>query len=207
MEKRNRILLALCVAAIVVDMAMIVCRWVKVNNDLAETKTKLAQVETERDEAQDQMGEALATLVQMQRQLDVSNAKIDELEAKVAELEAARVILSENEEEILLKIAKVEANGQGVAGKAHVMRVVLNRKDHLTKYPDTIEGVVYQSGQFTPVASGSFNAAVPDKECYEALRAVEAGWDHTMGATSFRSGNYHSYGTPLYQYKDHYFSK
>ncbi len=52
-----------------------------------------------------------------------------------------------------------EARGECYAGKKAVGIVVMNRvKDE--QFPDSIEDVIYQSGQFTPARSGSLSSAL-----------------------------------------------
>lgn len=89
------------------------------------------------------------------------------------------------ETEILLRIAMAEAEGEGVEGKAHVMGVVLNRV-WSKEFPDTIEEVVFQDGQFTPVKiGGRYWTVTPDQECYEAHEMLLRGWDESKGALYF----------------------
>lgn len=71
--------------------------------------------------------------------------------------------------DILLKIAMAEAEGEGIEGKALVMRVVLNRVAD-AEFPDSVEKVVFQAGQFEPVKDdGRYWNVEPDAECYKAL--------------------------------------
>ena len=59
----------------------------------------------------------------------------------------------------LSSIIYCEAGNQCQAGKEAVGIVVLNRVEN-EKFEDTIKGVIYQKGQFTPVSSGSINTAL-----------------------------------------------
>ena len=88
---------------------------------------------------------------------------------------------------MLAKIAMAEAEGEDVDGIALVMLVVLNRTN-AEGFPDTVADVIYEKGQFTPVANGRFQKAEPDKECFEALQLIVADkWDESQGATYFES--------------------
>lgn len=92
---------------------------------------------------------------------------------------------------ILLKIAMAEAEGEGTEGKAMVMRVVLNRVED-KEFPNSVEGVVFQPGQFEPVLDdGRYWNVEPDAECYKALYMVQCeNWDDTKGALYFsRTGS------------------
>ncbi len=89
--------------------------------------------------------------------------------------------------ERLLKIAMAEAEGESVEGKALVMLVVLNRVWD-DAFPDTIEEVLFQRNQFSPmVEGGRYWTTEPDEGCYEALALVENGWDESQGALYFES--------------------
>lgn len=111
--------------------------------------------------------------------------------------------------EILLKIAMAEAEGESVEGKALVMLVVLNRV-WSEDFPGTIEDVVFQPRQFSPVREGGrYYTTEPDRECYEALELVMQGWDESGGALYFDScdkDSWHSENLEfLYQYGNHKF--
>lgn len=116
---------------------------------------------------------------------------------------------SGEESEILLKIAMAEAEGESVEGKALVMLVVLNRVLS-DQFPDTIEEVVFQPRQFSPVKEGGrYYTTEPDKGCYEALGLVMQGWDESGGALYFEScdnSSWHSENLEfLYQFGNHKF--
>ena len=111
--------------------------------------------------------------------------------------------------EILLKIAMAEAEGESVEGKALVMLVFLNRV-WSEDFPGTIEDVVFQPRQFSPVREGGrYYTTEPDRECYEALELVMQGWDESGGALYFEScdkDSWHSENLEfLYQYGNHKF--
>ena len=67
------------------------------------------------------------------------------------------------------------------------MAEVLNRTK-AEGFPDTVSEVIYEKGQFTPVANGRFQKVEPNKECFEALQMiVSEKWDGSLGATYFES--------------------
>lgn len=68
----------------------------------------------------------------------------------------------------LARIVHAEAKGEPFAGKVAVVHVILNRVRH-EAFPDTIREVIFQPGQFQPVANGSIYQE-PDEE---SVRAVE----------------------------------
>lgn len=89
------------------------------------------------------------------------------------------------DERMLAKIAMAE--GESVEGKALVILVVLNRV-WSDEFPDSIEEVIFQKNQFSPVAEGGrYWTTEPDAGCYEALELVMGGWDESQGAFYFES--------------------
>lgn len=116
-----------------------------------------------------------------------------------------------DDEAILLQIAMAEAESEGVEGKALVMMVVLNRV-WSDDFPDSIEAVVTQEGQFSTVTEGGrYYTVTPDEECYEAMELIYSGWDESQGALYFESctgGSWHEANlTYLFQYGNHRFYK
>lgn len=80
-----------------------------------------------------------------------------------------------NEKEVLLlaKIINAEAGNQPYKGKLAVGNVVMNRVAS-PKFPDTIREVVYQKGQFSPVANGSINKK-PNNDSIKAAKEILKG--------------------------------
>lgn len=99
---------------------------------------------------------------------------------KAAEAARRQAILNANgitEEELYLlaNIIYCEAGCEPYIGKVAVGNVVMNRVKS-SRQPDTIEGVIYAKGQFSPVKNGSLERALrrgsADESCYQA--ALEA---------------------------------
>ena len=96
------------------------------------------------------------------------------------------VELNEEDEYLLAKIAMAEAEDQTTEGKALVMLVVLNRVNS-DRFPDSVSDVIWEDGQFSPVADGRYDAVEPDADCWKALDLVRSGWDGSCGALYFES--------------------
>jgi N-acetylmuramoyl-L-alanine amidase len=60
-----------------------------------------------------------------------------------------------SDKEMLARLVHAEAKGEPYAGKVAVAVVVLNRVAS-PDFPNTVPQVIYQKGQFTPVANGTF---------------------------------------------------
>ena len=87
---------------------------------------------------------------------------------------------SSNDIYLLARIIAAEARGESYTGQVAVGAVVLNRVQH-SSFPDTISGVVYQSGAFSAVRDSNWNVA-PDDTAKKAARDAINGWDPTGGA-------------------------
>lgn len=103
-------------------------------------------------------------------------------------------------------IAMAEAEGEGIEGKAAVMRVVLNRVED-ERYPDTITEVLFEKNQFSTVSEGGrIWDTKPDKECEQAVALISNGYDNTQGAIFFNSCNEKA-GKYLFTLGNHKFYK
>jgi len=89
---------------------------------------------------------------------------------------------------MLAAIIYCEAGGEPYEGQIAVGSVVLNRVAS-PSYPGSISGVIYQSGQFSPVASGRFavvlGQGLASQSCINAANAVLSG-TRNVTACSFR---------------------
>lgn len=100
-------------------------------------------------------------------------------------------LVSSNDLTLLSAIIFCEAGGESYAGQVAVGAVVLNRVKS-SSFPNSISGVVYQSGQFSPVANGALARALSNgnyRHCTSAAQAALAGSDNTGGAKFFHRVN------------------
>ena len=81
---------------------------------------------------------------------------------------------------LLARIIYGEARGEPYAGQVAVGAVVLNRVKS-SSFPNTISGVIYQSGAFDAVRDGQINLS-PDSTAKKAAQDALNGWDPTYGA-------------------------
>ncbi len=81
---------------------------------------------------------------------------------------------------LLARVVYGEARGEPYTGQVAVAAVVLNRVKS-SKFPNTIAGVVYQSGAFDAVADGQINMT-PDATAKKAAQDALNGWDPSYGA-------------------------
>ena len=112
--------------------------------------------------------------------------------------------MDNDEYELLAKCVEAEAGTEGFTGKQYVVDVILNRVDS-DKYPNTVKDVIMQKHQFEVVSNGRIYDVTPTEETYRAIHTeLESQLDNEI--TAFRMSHYHSFGTPKFHYKNHYFS-
>ena len=87
---------------------------------------------------------------------------------------------SQGEIDLLARTISAEARGEPYEGQVAVGAVILNRVEH-PSFPNTIAGVVYQSGAFSCMDDGQFNQPISDTSRKAAVDAVN-GWDPSGGA-------------------------
>jgi len=87
------------------------------------------------------------------------------------------------EMEILASIINAEARGESYEGKVAVGAVIINRVYH-PSFPNSIKGVVFQSGQFTPVENGMINLS-PNNDAFKAAYDAVSGMDPSQGSLYF----------------------
>lgn len=128
-----------------------------------------------------------------------SGETVEELKArKAAEKEAKRHVnygeYTTDADTTLLLAALIhcEAGGEPYEGQVAVGAVVMNRV-RSAAYPDTIHGVIYASGQFTPAMSGKVNRVYESGKIYPScIKAAEealSGVSNVGDMTHFRRNN------------------
>lgn len=91
--------------------------------------------------------------------------------------------------QLMARAINGEARGEPYEGQVAVGAVILNRVKS-SQFPNTIAGVIYQSGAFTAVSDGQIN--VPIAEGSTVLKAAQDalnGWDPTGGAIYYFNPN------------------
>ena len=87
--------------------------------------------------------------------------------------------------QLMARAINREARGEPYEGQVAVGAVILNRvKD--SRFPNSISGVIYQSGAFTAVADGQINAPISEgSTVYKAAQDALNGWDPTGGCVYY----------------------
>jgi len=92
-----------------------------------------------------------------------------------------------NDVALLARLISADARGEPYSGQVAVGAVVLNRIEH-PSFPNSLSGVIYQSGAFTCMVDGQFDEPVADS-AYKAARDALNGWDPSGGAIYYFNPN------------------
>ena len=88
---------------------------------------------------------------------------------------------STSDVQLMARAINGEARGEPYEGQVAVGAVILNRVKS-SQFPNTISGVIYQSGAFTAVADGQINKQIAEgSSVYKAAQDAINGWDPTGG--------------------------
>ena len=167
---------------------------------IAKVEELLAQVEQEIGNMNAQIAAAQEEIAAYDAALEKQRAYEEELERQKAEEDARRQEEIRRQEEelrqqqeenrtppavsdsasdlaILAALIECEAGGESYEGKLAVGSVVMNRVSS-SYFPNSVVGVIYQSGQFSPVASGRFATVLSrgaNSSCIQAAQEVLSG--------------------------------
>ena len=150
-----------------------------------------------------QISDAEAAALAYEQQIKEQEENIAALKAKLAEeirmaelaaqsswRDISEVSFGEGDRYLLANLIYCEAGGESYEGQVAVGSVVMNRVLS-SVYPNTITGVIYQSGQFSPVASGRLALALAENrataKCYQAADAVMSGTTNVGNCVYFRT--------------------
>lgn len=125
-------------------------------------------------------------------------AEAEAAAAAQAEAEAAQ----QAEKELLASLIFCEAGNQPYEGQVAVGAVVMNRINS-SSYPNTMEEVIYQSGQFSPAMSGWLDRVRANQSYTEA--AMQAAEDALAGSNPIGDCLYFSVGGYGTRIGDHLF--
>jgi spore germination cell wall hydrolase CwlJ-like protein len=102
----------------------------------------------------------------------------------------SEVQFADGDRYLLANLIYCEAGAEPYEGKVAVGSVVMNRVLS-SVYPDTVVGVIYQSNQFSPVASGRLALALAEgratQSCYDAADEAMSGVTNVGNCVYFRT--------------------
>ena len=132
--------------------------------------------------------------------IDVQSGMIENV--KIAAQAEAAAAQQAAEKELLASLIFCEAGNQPYEGQVAVGAVVMNRIKS-SSYPDTMEEVIYQSGQFSPAMSGWLDRVRANQGYTEV--AMQAAEDALAGSNPIGDCLYFSVGGYGTRIGDHLF--
>lgn len=171
----------------------------KVNSLIEDTQKKIQESSEKIEDAQsdvESIDAKIEKMIEYEKQLEIQKAKED-----AARLAAIKKQEQENRSNVtyapaqsdaylLAAIIQCEAWGESYDGKLAVGSVIMNRV-RSSYFPNTVSGVIYQGGQFSPVASGRLAYRLEQgvaSDCMSAAQAVLGGTS-TTNCLYFRVNN------------------
>jgi LysM repeat protein len=113
-----------------------------------------------------------------------AEAKADAAASKEVKASQAEAQIDPEDLALLAKLVQVEAGYEPYEGKLAVANVVMNRVK-LSRFPDTVKGVIYAPGQFPPAKNGLMAKAKASEDSIKAAKAALSGENNVPGAVYF----------------------
>ncbi len=135
-----------------------------VNQLISQTRDNISKTDANLADAKENvenLADEIKKWEQYEKELEIQKAKEDlarlEEIKKMENEDWSNVVYVPAEGDLYLlgAIIQCESDGEPYVGKLAVGSVVMNRVKS-SKFPNTVSGVIYQRGQFSPVASGRF---------------------------------------------------
>ncbi len=95
--------------------------------------------------------------------------------------------MSSSDMNLLSRLIYAESRGEPYSGQVAVGSVVLNRVKN-SSFPNSVAGVIYQSGAFSVVNDGQINLS-PNSTAKKAAQDALNGWDPSYGAIYYFNPN------------------
>lgn len=122
----------------------------------------------------------------------------------IEQVESTNLPLSDEDIDLIALVTMAEAEGECELGKRLVIDVILNQIDS-PRFADTVSGVVYAKNAFECMWNGRINRCyVRDDIRQLVIEELQNRTDLTV--YYFRAGHYHTFGTPVINVGNHYFS-
>ena len=161
----------------------------KTSTSVAGKKNEISQAESEALAYEQQLIEQEESIKELQEKL-AEEIRLSQLAAQSSWRDISEVNFAEGDRYLLANLIYCEAGGESFAGQVAVGAVVINRVLS-SVYPDSVVGVIYQGGQFSPVASGRLAAALAGgaatASCYQAADEAMKGNTNVGNCVYFRT--------------------
>ncbi|MBO5474676.1 MAG: cell wall hydrolase [Lachnospiraceae bacterium] len=159
------------------------------SNSIHATDSQISDAEAAALAYEQQIKEQEENLTALRAKL-AEEIRMAELAAQSSWRDISEVSFGDGDRYLLANLIYCEAGGESYTGQVAVGSVVINRVLS-SVYPDTVTGVIYQSGQFSPVASGRLALALAEgratSSCYQAADEVMSGTTNVGNCVYFRT--------------------
>lgn len=158
-------------------------------NSISEWGDQISEAEKKAQEYEDAIREKEADREYLKKKLAEEIAKSKQAANSVWR-DISEITFEESDRYLLANLIYCEAGGEPYDGQVAVGAVVINRVLS-SVFPDNVTGVIYQSGQFSPVGSGRLALALADNKatasCYQAADAAMSGQSNVGNCVFFRT--------------------
>lgn len=160
---------------------------------LNDKKGEIAQKENELTAQEEQLATIGDNIAELQKKLAEELALSQEA-ANAEWRDISQITFNDGDVTLLANLIYCEARGESYDGKLAVGSVVVNRILS-SKFPDTMAGVIYQSGQFAPVTSTknsfvealAYDKAANSSGCYKAAQEAMSGITNVENCVFFQT--------------------
>ena len=150
---------------------------------------QIATAEAQVEALEAQMAAQDENIAALQKQLEEEIRK-SRLAAQSSWRDISEVTFTEDDRYLLANLIYCEAGGEPYEGQVAVGAVVINRVLS-SVFPNTLSGVIYQSGQFEPVSTGRLALALAENRatssCYRAADEAMSGVTNVGTCVFFRT--------------------
>ncbi len=150
---------------------------------------QIASAEAQVEALEAQMAAQDENIAALQKQLEEEIRK-SRLAAQSSWRDISEVTFTEDDRYLLANLIYCEAGGEPYEGQVAVGAVVINRVLS-SVFPNTLSGVIYQSGQFEPVSTGRLALALAENRatasCYRAADEAMSGVTNVGTCVFFRT--------------------
>jgi len=152
------------------------------SDQIESTQSKIEKYEEQLKKKNEDINTLKSTLEEEKRTAEIAS------DAKWTDISEVNTVSSDRK--LLANIIWCEAGDEPYVGQVAVGSVVMNRVMS-EAFPNTIVGVIYQKGQFTPASSGKLALALAKdratQECYQAADAALSGVTNVGNCLYFRT--------------------
>lgn len=158
------------------------------NGSIAQTDGQISAAEIETAAYEAELKAQDENLEALKKQLKEEQAMIAKA-SKMKWRDISELNFEVSDRDLLAALIYCEAGNQPYVGKVAVGAVVINRV-RSAAYPNNLAGVIYQKGQFSPVASGRLATRLAmgaDDSCYQAADDALSGQSPVGNCLYFRT--------------------